>query len=237
VTALLESLEGRRGEPRRRPPFPAIAGLHGRPTVLNNVETFANVPGILQHGAAWFRALGRRGAAGTKLYTVLGHVSDPGLVEAPLGSTLRELIVDLGGGMRPGSSFRCALVGGAAGVLVPASALDAPLDYRGGAADALEIGSGGVLVCDEGVPIAALLAELLHFFEAESCGKCTPCRVGTRRARVVLDRIAEGAGTPADTDELARLAAVLAAASFCGLGVSAAAPIQSALAHFRSELP
>ena len=233
-TALLESLEGRRGEPRIRPPFPAAAGYHGHPTLVNNVETFCAVPAILREGAAAYRALGANGAPGTKLFMLLGHVNRPGLVEAPFGLTLRQLINDLGGGLPEGSQFHFALTGGAAGTFVPASLLDLPFDYRS-SAQGLSLGAGAVLVCDQSVSPVALLRELLHFFEMESCGKCTPCRHGTREARLILDRLAVGAGRPDDTAELAALADLLRTASFCGLGQSAAMPIQSALRHFAPE--
>jgi NADH:ubiquinone oxidoreductase subunit F (NADH-binding)/NADH:ubiquinone oxidoreductase subunit E len=233
-TALLESLEGRRGEPRIRPPFPAAAGYHGHATLVNNVETFCAVPAILREGAAWYRALGANGAPGTKLFMLLGHVNRPGLVEAPFGLTLRQLIDDLGGGLSDGSQFHFALTGGAAGTFVPADLLDLPFDYRS-SAQGLSLGAGAVLVCDQSVSPVALLRELLHFFEMESCGKCTPCRHGTRQARLILDRLAVGAGRPGDAAELAALASLLRAASFCGLGQSAAMPIQSALRHFAAS--
>jgi NADH:ubiquinone oxidoreductase subunit F (NADH-binding)/NADH:ubiquinone oxidoreductase subunit E len=233
-TALLESLEGKRGEPRTRPPYPTTHGFRGRPTVVNNVETFAAAAAVAARGAEWYRAVAgtRPGVTpGTKLYTLLGHVNRPGLFEAPFGLTLRQIVEDYGGGMRPGASFHFALAGGAAGVLVPASLLDAPTAY-GANPESIPLGAGAFLVCDQSVSPVALLRELLHFFEMESCGKCTPCRAGTRQAREILDRLAGGAGLPGDTNALARLAGLLQTASFCGLGQSAAMPIKSALKHF-----
>jgi NADH-quinone oxidoreductase subunit F len=233
-TALLESLEGKRGEPRLRPPYPPSAGYLARPTLLSNVETFAGVPAIIAHGAAWYRALSPAATPGTKLYTLLGHVRRPGLFEAPFGLSLRQIITDFGGGMLPGSRFHFALTGGAAGTIVPAEGLDVPLDYTS-AARGVALGAGGVLICDESVSPIALLRELLHFFAVESCGKCTPCRTGTPEAWAILERLAAGAGRRGDGATLQRLAHVLQAGSFCGLGQSAATPIQTALAAFPDE--
>jgi NADH:ubiquinone oxidoreductase subunit F (NADH-binding)/NADH:ubiquinone oxidoreductase subunit E len=233
-TALLESLEGKRGEPRLRPPYPVTAGYDGRGTVVNNVETFCAVPAIVREGAGWYRALGGPGTPGTKLYLLVGHVNRPGLFEAPFSLTLRQIIDDFGGGLPAGSRFHFALTGGAAGTLVPPALLDVPFDYHS-AAQGVSLGAGAVLVCDQNVSPVALLRELLHFFERESCGKCTPCRHGTRQARLILDRVAAGAGRPGDRAELAALADLLQAASFCGLGQSAALPIKSALQHFAAD--
>jgi NADH:ubiquinone oxidoreductase subunit F (NADH-binding)/NADH:ubiquinone oxidoreductase subunit E len=236
-TALLESLEGKRGEPRVRPPYPTTHGYHGLPTVVNNVETFSAVPAIIANGAAWYREVGAgdRPVApttpGTKMYTLLGHVNRPGLFEAPYGLTLRQIIDDFGDGMRPGAAFHFALTGGAAGTIVPPSLLDVPIDYAS-AAKGVSLGAGAFLICDQTVSPVALLRELLHFFEVESCGKCTPCRIGTREARVILDRLAAGQGHAGDVIELTRLADILQTTSFCGLGQSAAIPMKSALKHF-----
>jgi len=230
-TALLESLEGKRGEPRQRPPFPTTYGFRGRPTVVNNVETLASVPGIALNGAAWYRALGNASATGTKLYMVLGHVKQPGLFEAPLGLTLRQIIDEFGGGMNNGSTFNFALAGGAAGTLVPPSLLDVPIDSKSWA-QGVSLGAGAFMVCDQSVSPVAVLRELLHFFESESCGKCTSCRVGTHEARVVLDRLVAGIGRPDDVRLLKELADVLRTASFCGLGQSTAIPMTSALTQF-----
>ena len=232
-TALLESLEGKRGEPRLRPPYPTTCGYRGQPTIVNNVESFAMVPHIVFNGADWYRSLGNPNCPGTKLYTILGHVKHPGLFEGPIGLTLREIIENFGGGMQPGSEFHFALTGGAAGTIVPASLLDVPIDYdsqkRG-----VSLGAGAFLICDQTVSPVALLRELLHFFEVESCGKCTPCRVGTRQAREILDRLSCRKGKPDDVLRLAQLAETLEKTSFCGLGQSTAWPIKSALTHFHS---
>jgi NADH:ubiquinone oxidoreductase subunit F (NADH-binding)/NADH:ubiquinone oxidoreductase subunit E len=232
-SALLESLEGKRGEPRMRPPYPVTNGYRGQPTVVNNVESLAMVPHIVLNGADWYRGLGNPHAPGTKIYTLLGHVNHPGLFEAPIGLTLREIIETFGGGMQPGSEFHFALTGGAAGTIVPADLLDVPIDYDS-QKKGVSLGAGAFLICDQTVSPVALLRELLHFFEMESCGKCTPCRVGTRQAREILDRLAAGEGTQEDPGKLAQLAETLEKTSFCGLGQSAAWPIKSAFVHFRA---
>jgi NADH:ubiquinone oxidoreductase subunit F (NADH-binding)/NADH:ubiquinone oxidoreductase subunit E len=230
-TALLESLQGHRGEPRVRPPYPTTNGYWGAPTVVNNVETLATIPAVVAKGAAWYRTLGQPATPGTKLYTVLGHINRPGLFEAPYGLTLRQIMAQFGGGMRPGSTFHFALTGGAAGMLVPATLLDVPIDYTS-VARGVMLGAGAFLICDHSVSPVMLLRELMHFFAAESCGKCTPCRIGTMQARQMLDRRVAGTGNPGDAAALAALAEVLETASFCGLGQSAAWPITSALQHF-----
>jgi NADH-quinone oxidoreductase subunit F len=230
-TALLESLEGKRGEPRVRPPFPTERGFRGQPTAVSNVETLAAVPKIIAHGADWHRALGNPDTPGTKLYTLLGEVNRRGLFEAPLGLTLRRIIDTFGEGMRAGSSFRFALTGGAAGTLVPPALLDVPMDYES-ASRGVALGSGGMLVCDQSVSPLRMLRELVRFFELESCGKCTPCRVGTHEARRILDRMLAGEVLPNDRGRLADLACLLEDTSLCGLGMSVSKPIQSALRHF-----
>lgn len=234
-TALLESLEGRRGEPRLRPPYPTTHGYHALPTLINNVETFSAVPAIIDHGAVWWRGLSTAATPGTKLYTLLGHVNRPGLFEAPFGLTLRQIIEDFGGGMRPGSTFRFALTGGAAGTLVPSGLLDVPIDYASGA-QGVSLGAGAFLVCDQTVSPVSLLRELLYFFELESCGQCTPCRIGTHQARQILDRIVAGQGRLCDVEALGWIADTMQRGSLCGLGRSAAIPMQSALEHFRQDL-
>lgn len=230
-TALLESLEGKRGEPRVRPPFPTTHGYHGQPTVVNNVETLCVVPHIVARSAAWYRGLSRAATPGTKLYLLLGHINRPGVFEAPFGLTLRQIIEDFGGGLMPDSQFNFALTGGAAGTLVPPALLDVPLDYAS-AAQGVALGAGAVLVCDQSVSPIALARELFHFFKVESCGKCTPCRLGTMEAHTILERLSNGQGRAGDVLELTRLADQLQTASFCGLGQSAALPLQSALKHF-----
>lgn len=232
-SALLESLEGKRGEPRMRPPYPVTNGYRGRPTVVNNVESLSMIPHIVLNGADWYKTLGKPSCPGTKIYTLLGHVNHPGLFEAPIGLTLREIIENYGGGMQPGSEFHFALTGGAAGTIVSSDLLDVTIDYDSQKMG-VSLGAGAFLICDQSVSPVALLRELLHFFELESCGKCTPCRVGTRQAREILDRLVAGKGTEDDPTDLAQLAETLEKTSFCGLGQSAAWPIKSALVHFRT---
>lgn len=245
-TALIESLEGKRGEPRLRPPYPSQSGLYGQPTAVNNVETLCAVPHILRHGAAWWRSLSADVTPGTKLYLLLGHVQRPGLFEAPFGLTLRQLIEDFGGGMLPGRRFGFALCGGAAGYFASPAMLDAYADYTTGPLKGvtraevtpapgrwektIPMGSGAFLVCDDSVSPLALLREVMHFFAAESCGKCTPCRVGTWRSKEILDRLVAGQGSSQEKEELLALAELMRSSSFCGLGQSTAMPIHSALA-------
>ncbi|HEX7541546.1 MAG TPA: NADH-quinone oxidoreductase subunit NuoF [Anaerolineales bacterium] len=233
-TALLESLEGKRGEPRVRPPYPPTSGYRNLPTLVNNVESFTAVPHILRRGANWYKNLSDNSAGGTKLYMLLGHVNRPGLFEAPFGLTLRQIIDDFGCGLRPGSKFHFALCGGAAGTIVDKSLLDTPIDYAS-VSKGISLGAGAFLVCDERVSPVAMLRELMHFFAVESCGKCTPCREGTHRSHELLIRLAEGRGLKGDIEELIALAEVMQAASFCGLGQSVHLPVKSALDHFREN--
>ena len=233
-TALIESLEGKRGEPRLRPPYPPTAGFRGQPTAVNNVESFCAVPHIVKHGAEWWRNLTNAQTPGTKVYMVLGHVKNPGLFEAPFGLTLRQIIEDFGGGMLPGSHFRFALCGGAAGTIVNESLLDTPIDFSS-SQKGISLGAGSFLICDQSVSPVAFLRELLHFFAAESCGKCTPCRVGTWRSLEILNRMAAGKGVEGDTEELNTLAALMQDSSFCGLGQSVPIPMKSVLTHFGEE--
>ncbi|HEV3258265.1 MAG TPA: NADH-quinone oxidoreductase subunit NuoF [Gemmataceae bacterium] len=234
-TALLESLEGRRGEPRIRPPYPTSHGYNGRPTLVNNVETLCFIPAIVLQGPDWFRSWGTTNSPGTKVFAVTGCVNRPCAFEAPLGITLRQVIERFGGGMHNGSRFKAALTGGAAGTFVPPSMLDVPIDFDS-SKQGVALGSGAMLILDESVPVSNLLTWLLHFFELESCGKCTPCREGTREARLMCERIATGRGSVEDLAELKRLARLMNLASLCGLGQSVAWPVESALRHFSDEL-
>lgn len=233
-SALLESLEGKRGEPRVRPPFPTTYGYRGMPTVVNNVETFAIVPHVLRNGAEWYKDLGDPDSPGTRMYTLMGHVNRIGLFEAPYGLTLRQIIDEFGGGMRAGGEFQFALTGGAAGTVVSAELLDVPINHNS-AAKGISLGAGAFMICDQTVSPAALLRELLHFFEVESCGKCTPCRIGTHQGRILLDRHIAGKGRTELMAALAELAEVLEQDSLCGLGQSVALPVKSALKHFPNE--
>jgi NADH:ubiquinone oxidoreductase subunit F (NADH-binding)/NADH:ubiquinone oxidoreductase subunit E len=230
-TALIESLEGKRGEPRTRPPYPPTYGYHGLPTLVNNVESYAAVPAIILNGANWYRSLSGATIPGTKIYMLLGHIKRPGLFEAPFGLTLRQIIEDFGGGMKDGSKFNFALTGGAAGTIVGKALSDIPIDYAS-AAKGISLGAGAFLVCDQTVSVVAFLRELLHFFAMESCGKCTPCRVGTYRAHEILSRMVVGEGKAGNVDELNALADVMFDSSFCGLGQSVPTPIRSALSQF-----
>jgi NADH-quinone oxidoreductase subunit F len=230
-TALLESLEGKRGEPRVRPPYPTDSGYRGQPTVVSNVETLAAVPMILARGADWYRSLGDPDMPGTKLYTLLGEVNRRGLFEGPFRLTLRQIIDDFGEGMREGSSFHFALTGGAAGTLVPHSLMDVPIDYDS-ASRGVALGSGGILICDQSASPLRMVRELVRFFELESCGKCTPCRIGVHEMRRILDRMLEGEVLPGDGKRLAQLSELLQDTSLCGLGMSVSKPVQSALQHF-----
>jgi NADH:ubiquinone oxidoreductase subunit F (NADH-binding) len=230
-TALLESLEGKRGEPRTRPPYPPSAGYHGLPTLVNNVESYAAVPAIILNGANWHRSISGATIAGTKIYMLMGHINQPGLFEAPFGLTLRQIIEEFGGGLQAGSTFNFALTGGAAGTIVPPALLDIPIDYASGA-KGVSLGAGAFLICDQRISPVAFLRELLHFFAAESCGKCTPCRVGTFRAHEILSHMTDGKGKTGDIDELFALAEVMHDSSFCGLGQSVPIPMRSALIQF-----
>jgi len=230
-TALIESLEGKRGEPRSRPPYPPSFGYKGLPTLVNNVESYAAVPSIMRNGASWYRGLSTASTPGTKMYMILGHVNHPGLFEAPFGLTLRQTIDGFGGGMLPGSEFNFALTGGAAGTIVPSHLMDIPIDYAS-ASQGVSLGAGAFLICDQSVSPLEFLRELLRFFSHESCGKCTPCRVGTSRSFELLSAMAAGDGKPGDAEELMRLADGMQVASFCGLGQSVAIPMKSALTRF-----
>jgi NADH:ubiquinone oxidoreductase subunit F (NADH-binding)/NADH:ubiquinone oxidoreductase subunit E len=233
-TALLESMEGRRGEPRIRPPYPTTHGLHGLPTVVNNVETLCKVPAIVGLGPTWYQSLGNENSPGTKLFTVTGHINRPGVFEAPFGITLRQVIDQFGGEMKSGSTFKMALTGGAAGTIVGESALDVPLDFAS-QQHGVSLGAGAILVMDQSVPVVRLLGWLLHFFESESCGKCTPCREGTQQAHEIVRRMQRGNGKHADVVQLVRLSKMLRLTSLCGLGQSVAWPIDSALNNFPDE--
>ncbi len=233
-TALIESLEGNRGEPRLRPPYPPQWGFRGKPTAVNNVESFCAAAQIMKNGVDWWKSVSTYPTAGTKMYMVLGHVKNPGLFEAPFGLTLRQIIDEFGGGMADGAKFNFALCGGAAGTVVNESMLDVPIDFAS-SRKGISLGAGSFLICDQNVSPVGIVRELLHFFAAESCGKCTPCRVGTWRSLEILNRMAQGQGWKGDTEELKTLATLMQEASFCGLGQSVGIPMMSALKHFGAE--
>ena len=234
-TALIESIEGNRGYPRMKPPFPGVAGLWKQPTIVNNVETLASVPAIIGKGGAWYKSLGTADTTGTKIYQIIGHVKTPQIVEVPAGITLRELIDNYGGGLRPGSTFKMCQTGGASAGIVTAAALDTPIDFGSMSKVGGALGSGTMLVMDESVCAVDFIRSVAVFFRHESCGQCTPCREGTPRILQTMTRICQGQGTMADLDFMERLAGVLTDASFCPLGQTAGQPMMSALKNFRQE--
>ncbi len=234
-TALIASIEGRRGEPRPRPPYPATSGLWGKPTLINNVETLANVPFILREGGEKFASVGTQGSKGTKVFALAGHVRNTGLVEVPMGITLRELVFDIGGGVPQGRQFKAVQIGGPSGGCLPVSLLDVPVDYESLKQYGAMMGSGGLIVLDDSSCMVNVAKFFLEFTADESCGKCVPCRVGTRMMLGVLERISKGEGREEDLDELERIGQMVKAASLCGLGQTAPNPVLSTLRYFREE--
>ncbi len=234
-TALLTSIEGNRGEPRPRPPFPAVKGLFGQPTIINNVETYANIPQIINNGAEWFASMGKDKAKGTKVFALSGRIQRTGLVEIPMGTTLREIVYDIGGGIPNGKKFKAAQMGGPSGGCVPASLIDTNVDYDSLAAIGAMIGSGGLVVMDEDNCMVDIAKFFLEFTVDESCGKCTPCRVGIRKMLDILTRITEGKGEEGDIEKLEELANMIKTNSLCGLGQTAPNPVLSTIRYFRSE--
>ncbi|HAL16824.1 MAG TPA: NADH-quinone oxidoreductase subunit NuoF [Anaerolineaceae bacterium] len=235
-TALLESIEGKRGQPRTRPPFPTTHGLFGKPTLVNNVETLANVPPILLNGATWYRSFGTLSSPGTKVYTILGNVNVTGLIEVPMGITLREVIAIYAKGMKGGENFKMAQTGGSSGSIIPASLQDTPMDFDSFGKAGVALGSGALLICNEDTCVVDLAKVLLNFFRTESCGKCFPCRIGTQRAWEMLDAIASGRATLKTLDQLMELSTNLYNLSYCGLGQTAGTPLKDILTHFRAEV-
>ena len=234
-TALMTSIEGCRGEPRPRPPFPAIKGLFGKPTILNNVETLANVCQIILNGPEWFAAMGTEKSKGTKVFALGGKINNTGLVEIPMGTTLREIIYDIGGGIPNGKKFKAAQTGGPSGGCIPAEHLDIPIDYDNLIAIGSMMGSGGMIVMDEDNCMVNIAKFFLEFTVDESCGKCPPCRIGTRRMLEILDRITHGKGEDGDIEKLEKLAKNIKASALCGLGQTAPNPVLSTLRYFRDE--
>mgnify|MGYP004611971865 FL=1 len=234
-TALMTSIEGNRGEPRPRPPFPAVKGLFGCPTVENNVETFANIPQIILKGADWFASMGTEKSKGTKVFALGGKIKHTGLVEIPMGTTLREIIEEIGGGIPNGKKFKAAQTGGPSGGCIPASLIDTPVDYDNLIAIGCMMGSGGLIVMDEDTCMVDMAKFFLEFTVDESCGKCTPCRVGTRRLLEILEKITSGNGTLEDIDRLESLCHYIKENSLCGLGQSAPNPVLATLKFFRDE--
>ncbi len=234
-TALMTSIEGKRGEPRPRPPFPAVKGLYGRPTVLNNVETYANIPQIIVNGADWFASMGTEKSKGTKVFALGGKIHNTGLVEVPMGTTLREIIEEIGGGISNGKKFKAAQTGGPSGGCIPAHLIDTPIDYDNLLAIGSMMGSGGLIVMDEHNCMVDIAKFFLEFTVDESCGKCTPCRVGTKRLYEILDRITKGQGKLEDIDKLEELCNYIKSSALCGLGQTAPNPVLSTLMYFKDE--
>ena len=234
-TALMTSIEGKRGEPRPRPPFPAVKGLFAKPTILNNVETYANVPQIILKGADWFASMGTEKSKGTKVFALGGKIKNTGLVEIPMGTTLRTIVEEIGGGIPGGKKFKAAQTGGPSGGCIPASLIDTPIDYDNLIAIGSMMGSGGLIVMDEDTCMVDIAKFFLEFTVDESCGKCTPCRVGTKRLLELLTKITDGKGTMEDLDKITELAEFIKANSLCGLGQTAPNPVLSTLRYFRDE--
>ncbi len=234
-TALMTSIEGHRGEPRPRPPFPAVKGLWGKPTILNNVETYANIPVIINKGAEWFNTIGTEKSKGTKVFALGGKINNTGLVEIPMGTTLREIVEEIGGGVPNGKKFKAAQTGGPSGGCIPASLIDTPIGYDSLISIGAMMGSGGLIVMDEDNCMVDIAKFFLEFTVDESCGKCTPCRIGTRRLLEILERITKGNGTLEDLDRMELLCHSIKNASLCGLGQTAPNPVLSTLRYFRDE--
>ena len=234
-TALLTSIEGNRGEPRPRPPFPAVKGLFGKPTLLNNVETYANIAQIIRKGAAWYASMGTEKSKGTKVFALGGKITNVGLVEIPMGTTLREIIEEIGGGIPDGKAFKAAQTGGPSGGCIPAQHIDTPIDYESLAALGSMMGSGGLIVMDEDNCMVDVSKFYLNFTVDESCGKCTPCRVGTRKLLQLLEKITDGKGEMEDLEKIQDLATHMKSSSLCALGQSAPNPVLSTLQYFGDE--
>ena len=234
-TALMTSIEGKRGEPRPRPPYPAVKGLYGKPTVENNVETFANVPQIILKGADWFKSMGTEKSTGTKIFALGGKIAHTGLVEIPMGTPLSEIIYNIGGGIPNGKKFKAVQTGGPSGGCIPASLIDISVDYDTLTSIGCMMGSGGMIVMDEDNCMVDIAKFFLEFIVDESCGKCTPCRIGTRRMLEILTRITEGKGEDGDIEKLENLANTIKDSSLCGLGQTAPNPVLSTIRFFRDE--
>ncbi|MBC8014237.1 MAG: NADH-quinone oxidoreductase subunit NuoF [Sporomusaceae bacterium] len=234
-TALLASIEGKRGMPRPRPPFPAISGLWGKPTNINNVETFANVPQIITKGADWYASIGTERSTGTKVFALTGRINHTGLAEVPMGITMREIIYDIGGGIQGGKKFKAVQIGGPSGGCLPEQLLDLSVDYDSLLKVGAMMGSGGLVVMDETTCMVDISKFFLHFTQSESCGKCTPCREGTKRMLEILTRITDGQGKEGDIELLESMAKNIKATSLCGLGQTAPNPVLSTLKYFREE--
>ncbi len=234
-TALMTSIEGHRGEPRPRPPFPAVKGLWGKPTLLNNVETYANIPVIILKGPEWFASIGTEKSKGTKVFALVGKVNNTGLIEVPMGTTVREIVEDIGGGIPGSKKFKAVQTGGPSGGCIPASLMDTPIDFDSLTALGTMMGSGGMIVMDEDTCMVDIAKFFLEFTVDESCGKCPPCRIGTRRMLEILQKITSGNGTEEDLEKLEELAYSIKDSALCGLGQTAPNPVLSTLRYFRDE--
>ena len=234
-TALITSIEGNRGEPRPRPPFPAVKGLWQKPTLLNNVETYANIAQIILNGADWFTKIGTEGSKGTKVFALGGKIKNTGLVEVPMGTTLREIIEEIGGGIPNGKKFKAAQTGGPSGGCIPASLIDTPIDYDSLKAIGSMMGSGGLIVMDEDSCMVDIAKFFLEFTVDESCGKCTPCRVGTKRLYELLEKITDGKGEEEDLEKIKELCDYMSTSSLCALGQTASNPVKSTMHFFMDE--
>ncbi len=234
-TALMTSIEGHRGEPRPRPPFPAVKGLFGQPTILNNVETYANIPQIITRGADWFASMGTETSKGTKVFALGGKITNVGLVEIPMGTTLREIVEEIGGGVPNGKKFKAAQTGGPSGGCIPAEHIDVPIDYENLIALGSMMGSGGLIVMDEDNCMVDIAKFFLEFTVDESCGKCTPCRIGTKRLYELIDKITSGKGEMEDIDKIKELCAYMKSTSLCALGQTASNPVVSTMRYFMDE--
>lgn len=234
-TALLNSVMGRRGEPRPRPPYPAVKGLWDKPTIINNVETLADVPAIINNGSEWYASIGTEKSKGTKVFALTGKVSRTGLIEVPMGTTLREIIFDIGGGIPDGKKFKAVQIGGPSGGCIPAEHLDTIIDYESLISLGAMMGSGGLVVMDEDTCMVNVAKFFLEFLVDESCGKCAPCRIGTKRMLEILDKITSGKGEPEDIDRLEKLATTIKDTALCGLGQTAPNAVLSTLRYFRDE--
>ena len=234
-TALLESIEGKRGQPRLKPPYPAVAGLWGKPTLINNVETYANIAQIILNGSEWYSSIGTEGSKGTKVFALGGNVNNIGLVEVPMGTTLREIVFDIGGGIPNGREFKAAQTGGPSGGCIPKEHLDTPIDYESLKQIGSMMGSGGLIVMDDTKCMVSLAKFYLDFTVSESCGKCTPCRIGTKRMHEILEKICDGKGEEKDLKLLEELAQNIIKSSVCGLGQTAPNPVISTMKYFRNE--
>ena len=234
-TALLASMEGKRGMPRPRPPFPATAGLFGKPTLINNVETYANIAPIILKGPEWFRSIGTEKSPGTKVFALAGKINNTGLVEVPMGTTLREIVYEIGGGIPGGKKFKAAQTGGPSGGCIPESLLDISMEYDTLTAAGAMMGSGGLIIMDEDTCMVDIAKFFLQFTQDESCGKCVPCREGTKVMLDILDRMTQGKGQPGDIETLESLGKTIGSTALCGLGQTAPNPVLSSIKYFRDE--